>query len=497
MSSCSREEHPGSEESQPNIIVILADDLGWSDLGCYGSEINTPNLDRLANTGMRFTQFYNTSKCFPSRAALLTGLYAQQVGYGTTFKNPIVNGITLGEALKLGGYRTLWSGKHHGNERPTDRGFDRYFGLRDGAANHFNPGLQREGEVKPAQKRVRTWYIDSTRYQPFTPPNKDFYSTDEYTRYALQWLEEYKDEKAPFFLYLAYTAPHDPLMAWPDDIKKYRGKYSAGYEVIRKNRFEKQKKIGLIGDNYQLPEATYESWDQLSEVQRDEEDLKMAVYAAMVDRMDQNIGKVLGKLSAMGQRENTLIIFLSDNGSSAEVVNLEGTGEIGTMGRWTSLGADWANVSNTPFRYYKNYSYEGGINTPMIVNWPVTIKTPGVVDDFYGHFIDIMPTLLEVAAITYPEEYKGEPILPPAGTSFANILHKREVRRDRPVFWEWGDGKAVRKDHWKAVSHNNQEWDLYNLEIDPTEANNLAEQRPEIVKELVRLFDNWQKKMNR
>ena len=368
LSSCHQ---PSDQEAyqKPNIVLILADDLGWSDIGCYGSEIETPNLDRLAENGIRFTQIYNTSKCFPSRAALLTGLYAQQVGYDQDWQGPIRNGVTLGEVLQAAGYRTLWSGKHHGIENPIDRGFDRYFGLRDGAANHFNPGLQREGEVKPAQKRPdRVWIIDSAQFQPYTPPNSDFYTTDEFTNRALGWLDQYKDDSQPFFLYLSYTAPHDPLMAWPQDIKKYRGKYMDGYQGTRVKRYAKQKEMGLLDNTYLLSDSDYQGWEQLSGAEQDQEDLKMAVYAAMIDRLDQNIGRIIDKIKEQKKLMNTLIIFLSDNGASAEVVNIEGVGEIGTLGRWTSLGSSWANVSNTPFRYYKNYSYEGGINTPMIVS---------------------------------------------------------------------------------------------------------------------------------
>ena len=219
------------KQQKPNIILIAADDLGWSDIGCYGSEVQTPNLDKLGEGGMRFTQFHNTSKCFPSRACLLTGVYAQQNGYAKTYNDPITNAVTLGEVLRTAGYRTLWSGKHHGLENPVTRGFDRYYGLKDGACNYFNPGNQRPEKAllrakgKPGNKNQRWWCIDSVMYHPYTPEAKDFYTTDYFTNYALGWLDEYKNEKKPFFLYLAYTAPHDPLMAWPEDIAKYKGKY--------------------------------------------------------------------------------------------------------------------------------------------------------------------------------------------------------------------------------------------------------------------------------
>ena len=253
LSNCNETPHP---KSTPNVILILVDDMGYSDLGAYGSEVATPNIDRLALDGVRFTNAYNTSKCFPSRAALLTGLYSQQTGYHESFRQPLRNAITLGELFKSAGYTTLWSGKHHSTENPVDRGFDHYSGLLDGAANHFNPGIKREGEGQPAQKGLRNtpvsyrnWVIEGKVYNPYTPESKDFYSTDVFTNYALDWIDQIKPEK-PFFLYLSYTAPHDPLMAWPKDIEKYIDRYREGYEAIRKQRFKKQIKLGILPKKY-------------------------------------------------------------------------------------------------------------------------------------------------------------------------------------------------------------------------------------------------------
>ncbi len=245
----------GTEPIPPNIILISVDDMGWSDLGCYGSEIRTPNIDRLADGGMRFTQFHNTSKCFPSRACLLTGVYAQQNGYDRSFNQPLARAVTLGEVLRKAGYITLWSGKHHGLENPITRGFDHYYGLKDGACNHFNPGVQREGEGAPARKErdgvktKRAWCIDSAMYVPYTPLESDFYTTDYFTNYALEWLDEFEGDERPLFLYLSYTAPHDPLMAWPEDIARYKGKYDAGYDAIRQQRYARQLEMGLISPN--------------------------------------------------------------------------------------------------------------------------------------------------------------------------------------------------------------------------------------------------------
>jgi len=486
------------EPTKPNIILICADDLGWADIGCYGSEVQTPNLDKLAEGGIRFTRFHNTSKCFPSRACLLTGVYAQQNGYSKTYKNPITNAVTLGEVLRTAGYRTLWSGKHHGLENPVTRGFDRYYGLKDGACNYFNPGNQRPGEGaparkgKPGDKKQRWWCIDSVMYHPYTPKAKDFYTTDYFTNYALGWLDEYKNEDKPFFLYLAYNAPHDPLMAWPEDIAKYKGKYNEGYKKIREQRYQKQLKMGLIDESYKLSAPTYENWDELSDSVRNDEIRKMEVYAAMIDRMDQNIGRVLTKLKEIGKDENTLVIFVSDNGASAEMVYIaDDYGKIGTMTRWSSLGHSWANVGNTPFRFYKNFSYEGGINTPLIAWWPGKIK-PKTFSEFPGHFIDLMATFVDITGAKYPTEFNNQKITPMQGVSLLPVLKGEKTNREKPIFWEWSDGKAAYSDSWKIVKEGlDSPWELYNIEDDPTETNNLANDNPDKLKEMDQLFLNW------
>ncbi len=470
---------------RPNIILILADDLGWSDIGCYGSEIATPNLDHLAANGIRFTQFHNTSKCFPSRACLLTGLYAQQCGMDKGPKN-LLNCVTLGEAMRAAGYRTLMAGKHHGTENPFERGFDRYFGLRDGCCNYFNPGKQRPGEGKPAQKRTRTWCIDGETYKPYTPKEKDFYTTDYFTNHALSWLEEYKAEKKPFFLYLSYTAPHDPLMAWPEDIAKYKGRYNVGYTAIRKARYARQRKSGLIDGSFPFSAATHGSWGNNADEIR-----KMEVYAAMIDRMDRNIGRVLEKIRKLGEEENTLVFFCSDNGASGEVVKLKGSGEIGSLTRWTSLGGKWMNVCNTPFRFGKNSSFEGGICTPLVACWPAGIKKPGRVSHEPGHFIDFMPTLLEVAGAKYPETFKGRKILPFEGKSLVPVFEGRKLERGKPLFFQWSGGKAVHAGRWKLVSRSKDGWELYDMDKDKTETRNLARSMPEKVRELSGLYDAW------
>ncbi len=486
-------------DQRPNILLILADDLGWSDIGCYGSEVSTPNIDALAATGIRFTQFHNTSKSFPSRSCLITGLYAQQNGYAKNFRGPLENCVTLGEYLKTAGYTTLWSGKHHGSENPRTRGFDHYYGLKDGATNYFNPGRRREGEECPIQKNgFRRWCVEEQEYTPttpYTPPEKDFYTTDYFTNYALQWLGECQGDSNPFFLLLAYNAPHDPLMAWPEDIARYDGKYKEGYEAIRKARYDKQRALGLTDSRYRLSEPTFTPWESLTAQQREVEQRKMAVYAAMIDRMDQNIGRVIDLLKRQGKYDNTLIFFVSDNGASAEVVELpESYGPIGSVSNWTSLGADWANVCNTPLRYYKNYSYQGGIATPMIVSWTRGLKNPGSKSEFPGHLIDFMATFVDLAGVPYPSEYNGRQVLPYAGVSLMPVIRGGDPARGKPLFWAWEDGCAARDGKWKIVKNGlDKPWSLYDLQADPSETVDLAAGNPKVVARLDILFDEWRK----
>lgn len=480
--------------SPPNVILILADDMGWSDLGCYGSEVQTPNLDRLAREGIRFTQVYNTSKCFPSRACLLTGQYSQRTGYNKGYKQPMRNTLTLGELFKMADYATLWSGKHHSTELPTTRGFDHYSGLFEGACNHFNPGQQRPGEGKPAQKRPdRPWVLDGKVLQPYTP-EKGFYTTDAFTDYALEWLDQQKQKDNPFFLYLAYTAPHDPLMAWPEDIAKYRGKYRKGYEAIRRQRFEKQKAMGLLPPDYPISKSMHQAWETLSEAEKDTADLKMAVYAAMIDRLDQNIGRVISKVEELNAMDNTLILFVSDNGASAEVVNLDDYGAIGTLTRWTSLGPDWANVSNTPLRYYKNWSHEGGIKTPMIAHWPRGIQEAGRLATTPLHFIDFMATFVDLLKVDYPAQFNEKRLNTLDGLSFLPVLMGDTINREQPLYWEWAKGRAIREGDWKAVAREEQ-WELYNLKDDPVEATDLAENHPEKLEQLKGKYNLWAKEV--
>ena len=493
------------EKKLPNIVMILVDDMGYSDIGCYGGEVKTPHLDRLAKQGIRFTQFHNTAKCFPSRATLLTGLYAQDCGMSRGFQR-FTHGVTLGEVLKGAGYRTLASGKHHSKESLYDRGFDRYFGLLDGATNHFNPGLPRAGEPKPAQKLPgkRSWALDKKVVKPYTPPEKNFYSTDAYTQRALEYLDQYKGEEKPFFLYLSYTAPHDPLQAWPEDIAKYADTYKVGYEAIRKARIAKLKALGLLDEKTAVTPPAHKSWYKLSANQQAVEARRMAVYAAMIDRVDQKVGELVAKLKDLGELDNTLILFAADNGCSAEVPELKmhkagqraGNGlpieTIGQMDYWASLGRDWANVSNTPFQKTKSSSYQGGICTPFIAYWPKGIAKPGTINrTFTGHFIDVMATLVELTGAKYPSEFKGAKVPPMAGVSFLPQL-KGDLTssRNKDLYWQWGTGRALRQGKWKAVA-NGKKWQLFDMSSDVNETVDLSKKYPEKLAAMQQQWAQW------
>lgn len=490
----------------------MVDDMGFSDIGAFGGEIETPTLDGLAANGIRFMQFQNAAKCFPSRAALLTGRYAQNVGMAEK-PGSFTTSATIATALKREGYRTFWAGKHHGTDNPVSLGFDRYRGLRDGASNHFNPGSARPGEMPPAKKRDhRTFCFDDVCAASFTPADERYYSTDTYTDWALEYLDEAATGDAPFFLYLAYQAPHDPLQAWPEDIAKYEGRYAVGYEAIAAGRREKLASLGLLADAYPEARPTHRAWSSLSAAEQDEEAQRMAVYAAMIDRVDQNIARVLSRLRDHGLLDNTVIFFMSDNGASAERVFAGPDGEvltvlyedqddeadllrregeeigepapIGSIGRWASLGEDWANVSNTPFRLFKNYSHAGGIVTPLIVHWPEGLVGSGRIDDSAGHFIDVMPTVLQLAGAPRTENTDG--------ISLAPIFEGDRIERPAPLFWWWADGKAVREGRWKLVTRGGDSpWELYDTRRDRTETQDLAGEYPEVVERLSRAWTAW------
>ena len=484
---------------KPNIVLIMADDMGYSDLGCYGGEINTPNIDRFAEEGLRFTQFYNCARCVPTRASLLTGLYPHQVGIFSRGGNSkvMLNCVTLAEVLKSAGYRTLMTGKWHGPEKPTERGFERYYGIISGCCNYFNPGLKRPGEKEPGRKspgEMRPWAIDDKVIRPYTPEDRDFYTTDAFTDQALQYLEQYGPEDKPFFLYLPYTAPHFPIQAPAEDITKYRGKYKIGWDVIREQRYERMEEMGLIDEKWTLsprgPRAP--KWEDVKD--KDIWDLKMAVYAAMIDRMDRNIGRILAKIRSLGKEENTLVMFLSDNGACAEDVNRTPNIPPGPMESYRSVDLPWANASDTPFRKFKQWTHEGGIATPLIVKWPKVIKNQGGLSHQVGHIIDFMPTFCEIARANYPQSYEGHSVQPVEGKSLMPIFEGKSREGHDTLFWEHLGNKAIRHGKWKAVADNSGIWELYNLEEDRTETNNLAETFPAQLKQMVEVWNDWVKR---
>jgi len=476
----------------PNIIIIMADDMGFSDIGCYGSEISTPNLDRMARRGLRFTQFHNTARCCPTRSSLLTGLYPHQAGVGHMVEDrgyPAYQGylnsscVTIAEALRPAGYTTLMCGKWHvGEDRPhwpTDRGFDRYFGLISGASNYFRLDQDRKMAIDD---------------QPYTPPEKGFYMTDAFADHAIGFLDRYASQEKPFFLYLAYTSPHWPLHALPENFEKYRGKYMMGWDELRRQRHERMIQMGIVKKEWPLTprDETAPAWKDVGD--KEFRDLKMAVYAAQIDRMDQNIGRLLAKLDQTGASENTLILFLADNGGCAEEINRGKPGvPPGGPDSYWSYGLPWANASNTPFRLYKHWVHEGGISTPLIAYWPGKIKQPGSITHQPGHLIDFMATCIDLANAHYPETFNGHAITPMEGRSLRPILEGRQRQPHPAIYWEHEGNRAIRQGRWKLVSRYDigNAWELYDMEADRTEMKNLGAKNPVKLKELSNLWDAW------
>ncbi|MEM8954072.1 MAG: arylsulfatase [Verrucomicrobiota bacterium] len=481
---------PGaSGEERPNILVILVDDMGYSDLGCYGSEIETPNLDALAGDGIRFTQMYNTSKCWPTRISLLTGVYHHRTD------REFAGTATAGEVLRPAGYRTWWSGKHHANFNPAGRGFDHFSGFLGGAINFWNPSdVAREGESEPGWRAVYTWAFDEEEVKPFVP-DTDFYATDVFTDWALEWLDEERSVDEPFFLYVAYNAPHWPLHARAEDIAKYEGVYDEGYGAMREARYARQLEMGLFDETVApLSEATHVAWLDLSEEERRVEAKRMEIHAAMVDSVDQNVGRLVEKLRETGELENTLILFLVDNGASAERPNSKGAPmePWGSVGTFEAIGKYWANVANTPLRLQKAKSHEGGINTPMIAHWPAGISGRGEICREVCHLIDFLPTFMEMGGANYPGEATGgEGILEIDGISLVPVFSGGSLERTGPLFFEFGGGKAVRDGKWKLVRQGNDPWELYDFSVDRTETHDLAEEHPERVEQMVEAWGAW------
>ena len=520
-------------DERPNIIVILSDDMGYTDIGSYGGEIDTPNLDALAKEGLRFTQFYNTGRCCPTRASLLTGLYPHQAGIGHMMSDQGVDGyrgdlnktsVTIAEVLKPAGYSTYMVGKwhvtpdrksddkEHQYNWPLNRGFDRFYGTIHGAGSFFDPNsLTRDNKhITPE---------NDPEYQTET-----YYYTDAISDNAIKYINEHDSQK-PFFMYVAYTAAHWPLHALPEDIKKYEGKYDQGYEPIRKARFAKAQELGVI-PNAQYTE-TVGNWAQVAD--KEWESAQMEVYAAMVDRMDQGIGNIVDTLKLNNALDNTLILYMQDNGGCQENygrntqgARVERKANIGPMGKdehqyemtpkksregfpmrrghvmpgpadtAIGYGLNWANVSNTPFRMYKHYVHEGGISTPLIAHWPKRITAKNQLRHQPSHLIDIMATCVEIGKASYPKEFNDEDITPMEGMSLIPIFDGQGQQRPY-LFWEHEGNRAVRIDDWKIVAKGRHgqdqvQWELYDLSKDRSETQNLAKTHPEKLESMVKFW---------
>jgi arylsulfatase A-like enzyme len=507
-------------DDRPNIIVIMVDDMGFSDIGSYGSEIQTPNIDALAAGGVRFSQFYNAGRCCPTRATLMTGLHPHQVGIGHMTVPPNRTGkkdatpayqgylnrecVTLAEALVPAGYSALMAGKWHlgYNARdcwPMQRGFEKYFGTISGATRFFFP-------EDPRGMTLGNDQIEN----PKSTTDRMFYTTDAFTDHAIRFIGEQGVETPdkPFFLYLAYTAPHWPLQAHEVDIDKYRGKYMMGWDKLRKQRLAKQKKLGLIGKHVKLSprDKAAPAWDSLDHAKQEAMALKMAIYAAMVDRVDQNIGNLVESLKASGRYENTLIMFLSDNGGCQEGGVL-GRGEfddilLRNLESANSYGLAWANASNTPFRLYKHFNHEGGISTPFIMHWPKGIRPQKQWYREPAQLIDLMPTILDVAKATYPTKYNGHVIPSLDGVSLLPAGRGEGLGRSGPFFIEHENNAAVRDGDWKLVGQGvspasglkTEKWELFNIAKDRSELNNLATKMPKKAKAMSEQWQAWAKR---
>ncbi|QDT80062.1 Arylsulfatase [Gimesia maris] len=485
------------QAESPNIILIMADDLGFSDLGCYGSEIQTPHLDQLAKDGLRFSQFYNAGRCCPTRASLMTGLYPHQAGIGWMNRNdklPAYQGelnqncVSIPQVLSPAGYQCYHVGKWHltyrmreANENwPLGRGFTRAYGT-GGGGNYFAP---------------RPLYEDNQHIQP---PKQDYYVTDAFSRRAVEYLKDHAQNQPqqPFFMYLAYTAPHFPLHAWPKDIARYRRKYLKGWDQFRKQRHQKMQDLGLINSPLSPRDPDAKSWESLTEAEQQEWDLRMSVYAAMITSMDRGIGQVLQQLDEMKATDNTLVLFLSDNGASAEYIDRghQPGAVTGTRESFRCAEVGWANTSNTPFRFHKMWMHEGGISTPLIARWPEQIKQTGDWTQQTGHVVDLLATFVDITKAEYPKARNGKQITPLAGISLLPTFHHPEQTKPRTLFWEHEGNKAIHEGNWKLVKEDQHDWELYDLSQDRSELNNLAKSQPERSAALADVWQAWAAKV--
>ena len=454
-------------KDRPNIVVIMTDDLGFSDVGCYGSEIETPNLDALAAEGLRFSQFYNTAKCHSSRVSLLTGQYCIAAG-----DTGLSHAVTSAEVLKDAGYFTSMTGKWHLKKEPTDFGFDRYFGHLSGACNFF--------------KGDKTFRLHG---DPWKVPASDFYTTVANVDFALDFLKEARKSEKPFYLYVAFNAPHAPLHALPEDYAKYKGRYDCGWDQMRDARIARQKELGLLPKDLKpSPRPPHiRAWDKLVPWQRDYEINRMVTLAAMIDRVDQEVGRLVEDLKNNGELENTMILFVSDNGACpydrpAPRLNVEPTN--GNIALGDSTG--WAWARNAPFRFYKQNQFEGGISTPGIVHWPAGLKTePGSIIDAPVHLIDVLPTLADLSGATVPTEHPTRALRPVSGISLRPILEGKTLKRSDPIYLQFAYDWGLRDGDWKLVNFKGQQWELYNMVNDRTELTDLAKAEPERLNDMI------------
>jgi len=514
---------------RPNIVLIMADDMGYSDIGCYGGEIQTPNLNRLAAGGVRFTQFYNTARCCPTRASLMTGLYQHQAGVGhmmsdkgyDSYRGDLSSScVTIAEVLKQAGYSTYMSGKWHvtryrgpdgpKHNWPRQRGFDRFFGTIHGAGSFYDPcSLTRDNTQIP-------------------PDSDDFYYTNAIADNAVKFIREHNSDN-PFFMYVPFTAPHWPMHALPQDIAKYKGRYAKGWDVLRVQRHKRMIKMGIVKSDWKITsrDTNVPPWEEVENKEWFQR--RMEVYAAMVDSLDQGVGRIVSELKRKSDLEDTLIFFLADNGGCAEEygsrgkvkpdpskrISLQpmdknelqydmqpkvtregrpvrtGYGVIpGPADSYIAYGKAWANASNTPFRLYKHWVHEGGISTPLIAHWPKRIKARGKLRHQPGHLIDIMATCVDIAGARYPSEYNGNRIIPTEGSSLVPAFDNKPIEREA-IYWEHEGNRAVRKGKWKLVSRHPGKWELYDLEADRTELNDLSKKYSRTVEQLKAMYENW------
>ena len=462
--------------ARPNLLVVLVDDLGFSDLGCYGSEIETPTLDRLATKGLRFSNFYNTAKCHSSRVSLLTGRWCRQAG-----DESMKRAVTIPEVLAPAGYFTMMTGKWHLSKEPTDFGFQRYFGHLSGATNYF--------------KGDKTFRLNG---QPWDVPAKGFYTTTANVDHALGFLKEARGAKKPWFLYIAFNAPHAPIQPLEQDYRKYRDRYTAGWDTIREARAARQQQLGLFpaGTKPSPRPDHIPAWESLTPATRDWESRRMAGYAALIHRIDLELARIVTDLEHSGELDNTLILFFSDNGACPYDRDNRGTEKepFDPSTNWTD-STGWAWARNTPFRFYKQNQFEGGAATPAIAHWPAGIRVkPGSVDTTPAHLVDVLPTLAEIAGAEIPAALPGREPTPLAGVSLAPILAGKPLANRPPVHLMYGQDRGLRDGDWKLVSFRGQPWELYHLTTDRTELTNLADKEPERVKSMAETWHRMAEK---